>query len=444
MAQAHEVTLTLRSSGTRLTVWDQYDIVLDLFEPGSPWTFTLWHSDAEDSAWRRLNAEVQEGAEILVAIDGAPQLTGRIEERRTKVDDTGATLTISGRDLAGPALTWNADPRIVLRGRTVESALGELFNRVGIEVLVGANANAAREVQTRARPGAHGAHATSRRSTRRNRVDLSRARPDETVWQVAESICRKLGYMMWVAPSDLAASQLALVVDVPDYETPVLFAFERRVREGAVTQESKILASELVLSIRDVPTVVYAFGRAPRGDVRPARHASAAQNDRLLSVQLSPLSAGGLARLPDAGAAPAPLTASTTSPAPATRLPYQNDGLARWPQVVSPLPPQPKFLHTRRALNPATGRQAAERFMSEAMRKFRLYTVTVQGHGQTIDGRMRLYAINTMARVYDRLSELDEEMLIHRVQFTGGRDGGEVTRLTLGTKGAYVLQPEAP
>lgn len=439
MALSHDVTLALGSTGTRLSAWEKYDLVLDMFEPGSPWTFTLWHSATPESAWRKMLSEVRLGDTVTASIDGAPVLTGRIEERRVAVGESGATLTISGRDLAGPALTWDADPRLVLRNRTVENALAELFNRVGIEVVVGAGANAAREVATRVRPGSHGAYSGTGRSARRNRVDLSRARPNETVWQVAESICRKLGYMMWVAPSETAATKLALVVDVPDYDHEAVFTLERRLHGAEVTRESAILESELALQIRDVPTVVYAFGRAPRGDLHPSRHAVATQATEFFHAP-DPAFLNFDSSAPPSAAV---ITAPPAGSALTTRLPYANDELARWPAVMSPLPPQPKFLHTRRALNPATGRKAAERCMADAMRKFRTYTCTVQGHGQPVGGAMRLYAINTMAHVHDRVTELDEEMLITRVQYSGGREAATTTRLTLGTKGAVALEPEA-
>ncbi len=50
-----------------------------------------------------------------------------------------------------------------------------------------------------------------------------------------------------------------------------------------------------------------------------------------------------------------------------------------------------------------------------------------------------------MARAYSRIgsfSLIDEEMLITRVEFEGSREGGQTTKITLGTKGAIDLTPE--
>lgn len=474
MAQSHSVELYLGTTRTRLTNWDGYQIVGgDLFKPGSPWTFGLWHSAEQASAWQRLRSEAQLGAPVVVEIDGAPQLNGRIEELSvTDGRDGGVMLTIAGRDLSAPAMDWHADPRAHVTGVTLAAALEALFAPLGIRVVVGVDAGAATEVRTRGRPGGRGV--TSSRASRRNRVDRAHPRPGEKVWEVAESIVKRLGYMMWVAPDP--DGQLAVVVDVPDYAQAPLWRLEARVRDGRVTPESNLLESEFRASIRDVPTVAYAFGRAARGDTPPARHTAGVANN-LFHVATDFLAAGSplifanitaatnaalhspfgagpeflnfdsaaLPALDQAGGLPG-APAATSAPARGatvtTRRPYANDALARRSLVVSPLPPQPVFLHSARARNPATARQEAARVMAAAMANWRTLTVLVQGHGQTVGGRERLYAVNTMARVVHTLADLDEDMLVQRVEFLGSRREGQRTRLTLGTKGAIALAPE--
>jgi len=478
---SHEVTLTLKSTGTQLDNWDQYTITQDMFNVGSPWAFTLWRSGSTESAWRRMLNEVRLGDTVIVAIDGAPQVTGRIESRVIGVDkDSGAKLTISGRDLSGPALDWDADPRIRLTKQVLGDTLAALFTPLGIPVVIGANADAAREVQTRARRGARGANSDTsvasgrhHRKHRRKRVDLSHARPGERVWQVAESIVRKLGYMLWVAPD--ADGKLAVIVDTPNYDQETTYVFGRRIIEGEVTRDSGILESSLECSIRDIPTVVYAFGRAQRGDQRAARHVTGVSRRSVFARPLGDDTGfwmrSGLPDLlgrgdnpgtledmgPRFGSLPAPATSgeqNATSPSQPTaarspiltRQAYQNESLQSEvgdALVISPLPPQPRFLYSKRARNPETAEQEAKRVIAEAMRKFREYKCTVRHHGQFVDGQLRLFAINTMALVYDRVSELDrEEMLITRVTFSGSRNKGQLTQLTLGTKGMVVLTPD--
>jgi prophage tail gpP-like protein len=408
VALKHEVALVLLDTGRVVDVWDKYDVTLDMLTPGSPWTFSLWRSDERFSrninptnartAWTVVQDTVKVGGQIAFVIDGAVQLNGRIESYDQVVDEEGEKLVISGRDLSGLALDWDADPRINLRNTPLETCLEQLFNRVGVSAIVTASADAQRNVQTRRRPGARSVSQTARRR-RRARVDYSHARPDERVWQVAESIVKRLGLMMWVAPSMDGLYQMAVVVDVPDYDQAATFVFGRVERDGVVSPESNVLKRGFKVQIRDIPTHVYAMGQAARGDSQAARH----------------------------------------------RVDYPNEVLARWPIVVNPMPPQIKFLHTPRAKNPRTARQEAARYTADKMRDFRVYQCTVQGHGQTVDGEMRLYAVNTMARVYDVSGErqlVDEDMLITRVQFSGSPGEGQKTQLVLGTKGAIVLEPD--
>ncbi len=438
MAHAHTVSLKLASTGVELLAWDRYSISLDMFSPGSPWSCTIWHSETRESAWRQMLHQTRLGDGAIFAIDDAVQMNGRIETRDVAVSREGAAIVLSGRDMAGPAIDWDADPRLSLKGKTLRETLEALFRPLGITVIVGASADAGREVQTRVRTGAHGT--AGHRVTRSHRVDLSHPRHNERVWQCAESIVKKLGYMLWIAPD--GDGGMAVVVDVPNYDQENVFSFERRVRNGTVTANSNILESKFSSQIRNIPTHVYAFGRSRRGDSHAARHRSGLQNRRFFEAPDPDFLNFDSSAPPSPGQAPAAVTPSGSATV-STLLPNQNDDLARYPLVIDPLPPQPRYLNSRRANNPATGRQEAARVMAEAMRSFRTYTCTVQGHGQDVGGSMRLFAFNTMAHVYDRLSEIDEDMLIHSVAFDGGRQGGQTTKVTLGTKGACVLVPES-
>jgi hypothetical protein len=125
-----------------------------------------------------------------------------------------------------------------------------------------------------------------------------------------------------------------------------------------------------------------------------------------------------------------------------TLRPFQNEGLAQSNLVISPLPPQPRFLHTRRSRDPSTGEQEAKRVHAAAMRRFRNYTLTVQGHGQQVIGDVYIYAINSMAKVFDNLIGISEDMLITGVKFRGSRKSGQVTEISLGTRGSIVINPD--
>lgn len=86
MSTTHTATLTLGATGTMVDVWDEYALTIDMTSPGSPWTFAMWRSSARDTTWRTLAREVKLFDRATVAIDGAPQVSGRIETREVSAD----------------------------------------------------------------------------------------------------------------------------------------------------------------------------------------------------------------------------------------------------------------------------------------------------------------------------------------------------------------------
>lgn len=401
MAQSHEFSLALYQSATdhlEVRVFDEYRITLDMLHPGSPWTFTCWSSSVGETAFRDLKRAVRLGARAVFSIDGAVQMAGPIETAEIAVDrERGAGLILSGRDAAGPAMDWDADPKLNLRGRAVGDVVADILNRVGVEVHPTTGA-AAREAQGRPRSGGRGIAA----HPRRQRVDLAHARPGEKAWALVQEVCKRVGLLAWVAPDPEALTGMWAVLDTPDYASAPVFAFRRVLRDGVVVRNDDLpdlLKTNHRVSIKDVPTRVEAFGRAARGD----------------------------------------------EPAARLRHVFENELLATYPEVVSPLPAHPRFLHARRARSVASAKQEAARVLADGMATFRTYTCTVQGHGQRVGGAMRLYTINTMATVEDPLSNIAtaRPMLITRVDLQGSRGGGQSTELTLGQKGAIQVTPEA-
>jgi len=422
MATAHTATVTL-SSGTDVDVFDRYTITLDMMRAGNPWTVSMWRSisGAREASWEVLRREVKLGENVTLSIDGAAQITGRIETLRTAAPDDkgGATMVISGRDLGGMAMTWDADPTVRLKGLALSDALAALFAPFGVPVLI-TDAAAARLVQSgtnraslghASRPhathttrphspsrGVHRAHARRRAQP----IDQSHPRAGEKAWALAEEMCRRVGFLMWVAPS--AEGGIAVVVDVPAFSTADVFTFGRRIEGHTAT--GNILKGAEAFSIKEVPSEVNVYTGTTRGDLISNRSRSQTFN---VGVSRADVSRGFLA---------------------------------------SPMPAQVRHIKSARSRNLAASAKEGERVIAEAMAGFRRYELTVQGHGQTVAGVDRLYAVNTMARVRDDLcsapdgSPLDESMLITGVTFEGGRATGTTTSLVLVPKDSISIIPQ--
>lgn len=392
----HEVSLYLRTSGLRLDVWDGYAINLSMLSPGSPWAFSLWRTGdlRREAQWNRLRAELAFGERVFVAVDGAVQLNGYIEDIEHVVDpDQGEVLAISGRDLSGPALKWHADPRLKLKGLTLLEALTRLFAPLGITVRVSDGA-AASTVQVGTSRGTRSQARTTRR--RGPRVDHSHPRPGETVWQVAEAICRRMGLLLWCAPD--SEGNLVVVADVPDYRAEPLYAFTRRGPVGRT--ETNILRSQHKVQVRDVPTEVTVYSEAPRGDTQSGRGETVLTNSALTNA----------------------------------------DRLGGW--RVNTLLSQPQHVLSQRARTKAAALRMAERTLADANARLRTLTITVQGHGQVRPAGQVLYAVNTMAAVECDRYGLSERMLLTELSMRGRASEGQTTAITLTPQDAIQLTPE--
>lgn len=405
----HRTELSLASSGVVLDVWDEYEIALSMLEAGNPWTFTFWRSDPVDTSlvsnrltpWTVITREVKAFDRILVTIDGAVQLNGRIETRAIRAArDGGAVVVVNGRDLAGPAMDWDVDPTLTIRNTALSDAVTRCFAQIGINAhTVDSAANVA--VTAREAPGPR---RTNRRTRRAQPVDIAHPRPGDRVWPFVEGVAKRIGYRMWVAPS--ADGELAVVVDTPnDNADPSYVLLRREVPNGDGSYEGNILDGGETINTRAAPTTVTVFSGTARGEQVDARTRSVTTN-----VGLS-------------------------------------DNAVTRGLVLQPPPEQPRYVRDARARTPERAAQTGSNVILDAMAEFRVYECTVRGHGQTVDGARRLYAINTIARVRDDVcvdgdgQPLDEDMLIVGLRFRRSRRDGTTTTLKLVPRGALALAP---
>ena len=397
----HAVDLVLCTSGTEIDVWDEYVISLDMLSPGNPWTFAFFRSAARRTTWDVIKRLVRLGDDVALSIDSACQLAGRVETIRTEASrQQGATVILSGRDYAGVAMDFDADPTLNVRNTPLGEALPQVFGPLGIPVRVVDSAADVRVTSGRVR-GPRGTSATAPRTVV---VDRAHPVPGQKVWQFANSIVSRLGYLCWVAPD--ADQGLALVVDVPRSSgAPSYLLLRRELADGSY--EGNILTGGETLSSKGVPTTVSVYTGSDRGAQVSARSAVTTINVGLGD-------------------------------------PVVTRGL-----VLDPFPAQPLHVRSQRARTRTRAAQEGSRAILEAMRGFRTYECTVRGHGQTLDDNRLLYALNTIARVRDDVcldsegNPLDEDMLIVGIEFRRSRASGTLTRLRLVPLGSLLIEPDA-
>ena len=158
-------------------------------------------SDTRQTTWRVLRSKVKLLDRVMMTINGAPQLNGRIETFATRISREGATMEDRRTDLAAPALSWDADHRAP-EGLATHSGVGGSLRPAGIPVLIGADVDQARIVQMGTTCGSRESPRSSR--TGRPSVTAQPPQPGEKVWQLADEIARRPG-----TSSDRPAEQRA-------------------------------------------------------------------------------------------------------------------------------------------------------------------------------------------------------------------------------------------
>lgn len=393
MARAHDVELRLGAASVRVGTWDEISITHDMLAPTSPWSATLWRPASlppwpETELWGL--TRVYTSAEVLV--DGAPQLRGYIETFGVTGARQGSPLTISGRDQAGVAQVADADPALSLRNSTLDEVLRRMFDPLGINLTVGALAADARTAQAGMRPGAR--VPGKRKSRRRHHVDVFAVQPGQKVWQLAEQLCRRHGYLLYTAPS---GDGVGLVIDRPAYDSPVLYQLTRkRVRPSAdgssYEWDGNIVSGGRKVDGLQTPTNVTVYGHSSHKSPEDSRHSATIENEGLVH-----------------------------------------------PRVADAFPVRPRYIRDPKARTPQIAEQRARHEIARAMAAFDVCDYVVQGFG---DGR-HLYAINAMAHIDDELTGVRGDWLITQVTLARARSGGHTARLRLVPKGSIVIEPDA-
>lgn len=382
--------VTLAIGGLEATAWDEVRVTRDMLSGGSPWAVTVWRT-GDERAWSDLRAAARIYAPAEIRIDGALQLRGEVEA----VGDGGsrgggAPLTISGRDFVGAAMSSHVDPRISLRGVTLYDALVRIFRPLGIEVTVGVLADEAREVQAGARPGpVRSARSTTSTTTRhrKHHIDRFRFQPGTTVWQAAQQLCRRHGYLLFGVPT---ATGLGLVIDKPAYDSPIRYRLHRIRRNGVWDQNLEV--GHRKLNGADTPTRTTVYGHSGLAATEDARH----------------------------------------------RGEVENTALVDHPGVADVITQRVRYIHDRRARTPKLAEHRARRENARAMAEFDVYTATVDGF---YSGDL-LWTPNSMVAIQDDLAEVSSEWLLTRVDFRRSRGGGHHTELRLVPRDSIVVEPD--
>lgn len=454
MIRESSVRVVIVPEGRIVTGYNRLTWRVSMIDKALPFALSVGWGVGESG---EISETLKIGHIIAIYVNDTVQFTGEIEDIVFHRDRSGGrVLVASGRDLYGSAVSSDADPRISLDNLSFEEQMQRLFGAIKLPIEF-VNLDSARENLSRNRSGPRNIARAAPRTTRHNH----KIKPGETISTVVDDISKKHGVLVWTQPSQEPDGGILVCVGKPSYNAaPTYRAVYVRDASNKPTPESNMLSIAYRVQVRNIPTQVFAYGRGPRGDVRPVRVRVQRSQEPLnvLSIDTTTWTVSRTEyRDPDRiiqrfvdrvrsaqsrsdSNRSSDQTGRTTRSTP-HRMPFSNSDIFKYPFVADTLRPRIKHLHTRRAKDPNAGEQEARSYIARANTKLRVFDARIQGFTCEHNGVVRIWTVNSMCSVVDSDLGIQEDMMIQEIEFDESRNDGQTVKLTLCTKGALDLEP---
>jgi prophage tail gpP-like protein len=221
-----------------------FALAFDLTQPSEA-NFEL----GDDGSWSDLQKFIAHGTIYKIYINGALNLTGRVEVQDVPTDLDGSVVRFSVRTKMADAAFASADPKTRTAGVTLKQFLLDLYKPLGYtEKDFVFDPNVSRNLMT-------GKSATSSKPPTNwepTRQDQAKVKPPETIFQAADRHLRRFGLMHWDSPDG------KIVVGAPDDTTSPLYYF--RLLQGRNGRDNNLLSANRIRDWSDVPSGVTVFG----------------------------------------------------------------------------------------------------------------------------------------------------------------------------------------
>lgn len=373
----HRVTIAV--GGKQIDGYTQYEIKTSMVEPVDSFSLSRPFSDGEAFALCRPDAEVE------VRIDDTPIVRGLIDERELETTRSGKTFTITGRDKVG-RLVQESAPTIAYDGdfvQIIEKLAKPWFTTVSLS-------NARNRTVMRGKRGRKAA-AADEAIVVKVKKKTWQVEPGQTRWKIINELASEAGYMVWSS-----SDGTELIIGQPNYKQSVQFLVCNPRQDSSLPSTATRL--NFKESIADRYSLVMALGSG-RGDA--ANYGESAVSQRYV-IKDGP----------------------------------NTDGTGK-----DFLLPKRLILAERTLLNVEEARQYAQQEMSRRdFNKF-VCTATMPGHGQIVGtSAPTLYAPDTIARVIDEESDVNDAFLIFECTYRSTRQGSETTEITAVPSGTVFVQ----
>lgn len=231
------VSVLLLDSGTTITSIETLSCTSSMTVPCDAFNFTV-RGDETDA-----QASLKPGVKIQIQVNGRPQLTGYIDKRMERAARGGSVITLSGRDILGPVVDSNVDPKTkftdtmsvadVLAATLAPFGITTIYNDGAINVNVQSGAvqkpsftESTVKVQVPQEKLNSDGTTTTSYSTSSAKLKTSSKKPElsakdikklkphegEGTYQFLDRVLKRFGLRMWAA-----ADGSGVIIDAPDF-----------------------------------------------------------------------------------------------------------------------------------------------------------------------------------------------------------------------------------
>lgn len=358
-----------------------------------------------------------EGLPVLLVVNGATQVIGRIDD--TVRGDDGISVTCMGRDYIADLVECNVDPTLVIKeGETLGDVVLKACRPIGItaidtesdfHTILDARMGVAGKTKRAAQPKGGGEN----RSKPPTELTLQDLKPDigQGIYEFLKPICDRHGCT--IQPS---TRRDALLIAGPYYSQERGFAL---IRSKADTGGANNIKSATVKrSFSSFPTITIVQGQgAPR-----AGEVTGSAQQTIDTWEKAQRYGGELGRTLNSITWSGRRKPDDTSPLPIDKIYRLNvfrDDKARSPDQIT---------------------KAAKRLFCEHLKKTLEYRATVRGHVDPVTGA--IWSVNTIVQVEDDVCDVHEWLWVQARTLKYAPGQGATTELVLIRPDTFDFSPE--
>jgi len=406
------------ADGTVISAWESFRLFESFTDPLSDFSFVCRPPREQIGDYRK---RLQKGELVTILVNDANQGTFLIVERRlTVARDSGVTITARCKTVLCTVYEASVDPKLSLSSTTdvsISDAILKALGPYGFDVVIGDSAASANAITGQPIGGRRAAITVDALKHQE-----AQAQDGETAYEFCKRIVTRLGVILRVAVDG------TLMVTAPDYDQEASYTIVQTFGLDAPR-------GDVATSLEVTDTNEGQFSECVVRGTAAFKPGSTETNEpRACVAPLSPLPAGATAAEIDAvGAAVTAARAQTSSAA--LPVSYYDDGTR--PLYTSTVAAyKPKIVKDKNSRDSARALSTAKLALTKGA--LSAYTVTVEVPS-LVSQTGRVWAVDTIARIYSDAEGLDEEMWVLSRELMQTRQDGQSTKLTMIPKGALVL-----